>query len=97
LFHKSAGEAVRQPGENSVFVRRNKEQDGAFLWRAGQACTSRREPMPAAKKDKTLKDLFFNGLKDIYYATLAEEEATDESLSRLGEGGVNEPAMQEAA
>ncbi|HTV69107.1 MAG TPA: ferritin-like domain-containing protein [Rhizobiaceae bacterium] len=29
--------------------------------------------------------------------TLAEEEATDEALSQLGEGGVNERAMQEAA
>jgi len=29
--------------------------------------------------------------------TLAEEEATDESLSKLGEGGVNERALQEAA
>jgi ferritin-like metal-binding protein YciE len=29
--------------------------------------------------------------------TLAEEEATDEALSQLGESGVNERAMQEAA
>ncbi|MBX3579452.1 MAG: ferritin-like domain-containing protein [Rhizobiaceae bacterium] len=29
--------------------------------------------------------------------TLAEEEATDEALSGLGEGGANERAMQEAA
>jgi ferritin-like metal-binding protein YciE len=29
--------------------------------------------------------------------TLAEEEATDEALSELGEGGVNQRAMQEAA
>ena len=29
--------------------------------------------------------------------TLAEEEATDQSLSKLGEGGVNERALQEAA
>jgi ferritin-like metal-binding protein YciE len=29
--------------------------------------------------------------------TLAEEEATDEALSQLGEAGVNERAMQEAA
>jgi ferritin-like metal-binding protein YciE len=29
--------------------------------------------------------------------TLTEEEATDEALSALGEGGVNERAMQEAA
>jgi len=29
--------------------------------------------------------------------TLAEEEATDESLSKPGEGGVNERALQEAA
>jgi ferritin-like metal-binding protein YciE len=29
--------------------------------------------------------------------TLAEEEATDEALSSLGEGGVNERALQEAA
>jgi ferritin-like metal-binding protein YciE len=34
---------------------------------------------------------------DLLKATLAEEEATDKSLSRLGEGGVNERAMQEAA
>jgi ferritin-like metal-binding protein YciE len=34
---------------------------------------------------------------ELLKATLAEEEATDESLSRLGEGGVNERAMQEAA
>ncbi|GLS28423.1 Ferritin-like metal-binding protein YciE [Mesorhizobium albiziae] len=34
---------------------------------------------------------------DILKATLAEEEATDEALSALGEGGVNERAMQEAA
>jgi ferritin-like metal-binding protein YciE len=30
-------------------------------------------------------------------ATLAEEEATDEALSALGEGGVNERAIAEAA
>lgn len=30
-------------------------------------------------------------------ATLAEEEATDEALTRLGQGGVNERAAQEAA
>jgi ferritin-like metal-binding protein YciE len=30
-------------------------------------------------------------------ATLSEEEKTDAALSRLGEGGVNERAMQEAA
>jgi ferritin-like metal-binding protein YciE len=29
--------------------------------------------------------------------TLAEEEATDEALTQLGEGGVNARAMQEAA
>lgn len=29
--------------------------------------------------------------------TLAEEEATDEALTQLGEGGVNQRAMQEAA
>jgi ferritin-like metal-binding protein YciE len=29
--------------------------------------------------------------------TLAEEEATDEALSALGEGGVNQRALQEAA
>ena len=34
---------------------------------------------------------------DLLKATLAEEEATDEALSTLGEGGVNERAMQEAA
>ena len=34
---------------------------------------------------------------DLLKSTLAEEEATDEALSALGEGGVNERAMQEAA
>jgi ferritin-like metal-binding protein YciE len=34
---------------------------------------------------------------ELLKATLAEEEATDETLSELGEGGVNERAMQEAA
>jgi ferritin-like metal-binding protein YciE len=34
---------------------------------------------------------------ELLKATLAEEEATDEALSKLGEGGVNERAMQEAA
>jgi ferritin-like metal-binding protein YciE len=34
---------------------------------------------------------------ELLKATLAEEEATDEALSSLGEGGVNERAMQEAA
>lgn len=34
---------------------------------------------------------------DLLKATLAEEEATDEALTSLGEGGVNERAMQEAA
>lgn len=34
---------------------------------------------------------------DLLKATLAEEEATDEALTQLGEGGVNERAMQEAA
>jgi ferritin-like metal-binding protein YciE len=34
---------------------------------------------------------------ELLKATLAEEEATDETLSQLGEGGVNERAMQEAA
>jgi ferritin-like metal-binding protein YciE len=34
---------------------------------------------------------------DILKETLAEEEATDEALSQLGESGVNERAMQEAA
>ena len=34
---------------------------------------------------------------EILKATLAEEEATDEALSALGEGGVNERAMKEAA
>jgi ferritin-like metal-binding protein YciE len=34
---------------------------------------------------------------ELLKATLAEEEATDEALSALGEGGVNERAMQEAA
>lgn len=34
---------------------------------------------------------------ELLKATLAEEEATDEALSALGEGGANERAMQEAA
>ena len=34
---------------------------------------------------------------DILKETLAEEEATDEALSKLGESGVNERAMQQAA
>jgi ferritin-like metal-binding protein YciE len=34
---------------------------------------------------------------ELLTATLEEEEATDEALSALGEGGVNERAMQEAA
>jgi ferritin-like metal-binding protein YciE len=34
---------------------------------------------------------------ELLKATLQEEEATDEALSALGEGGVNERAMQEAA
>jgi ferritin-like metal-binding protein YciE len=34
---------------------------------------------------------------DLLKATLAEEEATDEALTKLGEGGVNEKALQEAA
>jgi ferritin-like metal-binding protein YciE len=34
---------------------------------------------------------------EILKTTLAEEEATDEALSALGEGGVNERAMQDAA
>jgi ferritin-like metal-binding protein YciE len=34
---------------------------------------------------------------DLLKVTLAEEEATDEALSALGEGGVNQRAMQEAA
>jgi ferritin-like metal-binding protein YciE len=34
---------------------------------------------------------------ELLKATLAEEEATDEVLTQLGESGVNERAMQEAA
>jgi len=34
---------------------------------------------------------------ELLKATLAEEEATDEALSALGEGGVNERAVSEAA
>jgi len=34
---------------------------------------------------------------ELLKATLAEEEATDEALTQLGEGGVNEKALQEAA
>jgi ferritin-like metal-binding protein YciE len=33
----------------------------------------------------------------LFKETLAEEEATDEALTGLGEGGVNERALQEAA
>jgi ferritin-like metal-binding protein YciE len=34
---------------------------------------------------------------ELLKATLAEEEATDEALTQLGEGGANQRAMQEAA
>ena len=34
---------------------------------------------------------------ELLKTTLAEEEATDEALSALGEGGVNDRALQEAA
>jgi ferritin-like metal-binding protein YciE len=34
---------------------------------------------------------------ELLKATLAEEEATDQTLTKLGEGGVNERALQEAA
>lgn len=34
---------------------------------------------------------------EILKAALAEEETTDEALSALGEGGVNQRAMLEAA
>jgi len=34
---------------------------------------------------------------ELLKATLEEEEATDEALTALGEGGVNEKALQEAA
>ena len=40
------------------------------------------------------------GLSDasaLLQETLAEEEATDEALSALGEGGVNQREIQEAA
>jgi ferritin-like metal-binding protein YciE len=43
------------------------------------------------------KQLGMTDAAEILKATLAEEEATDEALSALGEGGVNERAMQEAA
>jgi ferritin-like metal-binding protein YciE len=36
-------------------------------------------------------------IAEILKKTLAEEEATDEALSQLGESGVNERAIQEAA
>ncbi len=41
--------------------------------------------------------LGMNEIGELLKATLAEEEATDEALSKLGEGGVNERAMQVAA
>jgi aerobic-type carbon monoxide dehydrogenase small subunit (CoxS/CutS family) len=43
------------------------------------------------------KQLGLTEAAELLKATLAEEEATDEALSSLGEGGVNERAMQEAA
>jgi ferritin-like metal-binding protein YciE len=43
------------------------------------------------------EQLGMNEAADLLKATLAEEEATDETLSKLGEGGVNERAMKEAA
>ena len=56
--------------------------------------------MPAAKKDKTLEDLFLDGLKDIYYA----EKKIVKTLPKMAKGAaskevvaVNERAMQEAA
>jgi ferritin-like metal-binding protein YciE len=38
-----------------------------------------------------------NDVASLLQATLKEESATDEALNALGEGGVNERAMQEAA
>jgi ferritin-like metal-binding protein YciE len=43
------------------------------------------------------EQLGMNEIGELLKATLAEEEATDEALSELGEGGVNERAMQVAA
>jgi ferritin-like metal-binding protein YciE len=43
------------------------------------------------------EQLGMNEIGELLKATLAEEEATDEALSKLGEGGVNERAMQVAA
>jgi ferritin-like metal-binding protein YciE len=43
------------------------------------------------------KQLGLTEAAELLKATLAEEEATDEALSSLGEGGVNQRAMQEAA
>ncbi|MCV3241776.1 ferritin-like domain-containing protein [Mesorhizobium sp. ZC-5] len=43
------------------------------------------------------KQLGLTDAAELLKATLAEEEVTDEALSALGEGGVNERAMREAA
>jgi len=43
------------------------------------------------------EQLGMTDVAEILESTLAEEEATDEALSALGEGGVNERAMEEAA
>jgi ferritin-like metal-binding protein YciE len=43
------------------------------------------------------EQLEMNDAAELLSATLDEEEATDEALDALGEGGVNASAMQEAA
>lgn len=43
------------------------------------------------------EQLGMNDVASLLQATLKEESATDEALNALGEGGVNERAMQEAA
>jgi ferritin-like metal-binding protein YciE len=43
------------------------------------------------------KELGMSDAAEIMKATLGEEEATDEALSSLGEGGANRRAMQQAA
>lgn len=43
------------------------------------------------------EQLEMNDAADLLSATLDEEEATDEALDALGQGGVNASAMQEAA
>jgi ferritin-like metal-binding protein YciE len=51
----------------------------------------KRTPVPWAEQ------LGMKGAVKLLQATLKEESATDEALNALGEGGVNERAMAEAA